>query len=181
MRKSLLIITLASVCSICQAQNIREPEQRDAFTDKSTVQVVPNMSYKNIRKLYKPRFYKPSLYDHYQPGLSGFLSFLVPGVGQMTCHEGGRGAAFLLSNAACIVGAYSSGYRSGAYICLGAALVIDIVSIVDAVNVAKVKNMYENDLRTQRGAELSFAPMVDCFEFDGTLQPTVGMRLAVNF
>lgn len=63
-------------------------------------------------------------------------------------------------------------------------LAFDIWSITDAVKIAKVKNMYNQDIRGQRTAELhySLSPYVaPAPDFGGGLQMATGMSLTLSF
>ena len=74
--------------------------------------------------------------------------------------------------------------EAGGYVitalCAG-ILAIDICSIVDAVHIAKVKNMYEQDLRRQYSFDMKLSPSVNYVPSGNTLQPVVGMTLALRF
>lgn len=61
------------------------------------------------------------------------------------------------------------------------ATIYDIWNICDAVKVAKVKNMYYQDLTGKRAMEFSLTPSFDyAMTADGT-QPVAGMTLALRF
>lgn len=119
-------------------------------------------------------------------------SFVIPGLGQMICGEVGRGFAYLGGQLALSVATYlstSACYCYGYYgigtivglVGISGVIAIDICSIVDAVRVAKVKNMYTQDLRNNYSFDLKLHPSVDVMQVGNTLQPTVGMTLALNF
>ena len=61
------------------------------------------------------------------------------------------------------------------------ALAIEFCSIVDAVRVAKVKNLYENDLRRKYSFDMELYPSVGSFRSADGLQPAPGMTLAFRF
>ena len=54
-----------------------------------------NAQYRINKTKYDYRTYKHQVDDPYNPSVDGFVSFLVPGLGQMISGELGRGAAFL--------------------------------------------------------------------------------------
>ena len=62
-------------------------------------------------------------------------------------------------------------------------LAIDICSIVDGVRVAKVKNMYMEDLRKSGyyGLDVDLYPSVNYVHTASGIQPTAGMTLALRF
>jgi hypothetical protein len=62
-------------------------------------------------------------------------------------------------------------------------LAIDICAIVDGVRVAKVKNMYMDDLRKSGyyGLDVDFYPSVNYVRTTSGVQPTAGMTLALRF
>ena len=133
----------------------------------ANAQVVPGMKYKDLKDSYNPKSYVAQSTDPYSRVWSGVASWLVPGLGQAICGEVGRGLKFfgadLVFASVASYGAQKfednavikngkvesykneSAAKSGAYIMMGslvAAAVVDIWAIVDAVKVAKVKNMY---------------------------------------
>ena len=63
---------------------------------------------------------------------------------------------------------------------LASMLAVDICSIVDAVRVAKVKNMYEYDLY-KKLYSLDLHPSVNYILTPTGTQPTAGFTLALNF
>ena len=154
------------------------------------------MSYRQYKNLYNTRDYVPDASDPYSRGWAGFASLLIPGLGQGVDGEWGRGLLFMLGN----VGAYvlmSSGvqYNSdneivavdGTY-WLGwiAGITINIWSICDAVHVAKVKNMYYQDLRKQRTAldfrvdpYLTYMP--ESATSTNSFKPAAGLSLKLSF
>ena len=62
-----------------------------------------------------------------------------------------------------------------------ASLVYDIWGICDAVKVAKVKNMYYQDLQGGRSMEMSLYPSVDLAMSAKGYQPVAGMTFAMRF
>lgn len=73
--------------------------------------------------------------------------------------------------------------KTGAYIAVGAVLaelILRIWSCSDAVKIAKVKNMYNQDLMG-RYATATMYPSVDFVQTGSGYQPTAGMTFAVRF
>ena len=162
------------------ANNILDRDQAD--------NIVPGMKYKALRHIYSPSDYIPAPgYQPYSPGLSGVLSFLIPGLGQMICDEVGRGFAFLggTYGLAIVAGIGMASYsEAGIIVALAASagcLAVEITSIVDAVKVAKVKNMYSEDLRRKYSFDMNLYPSVQYIPAGTGLQPTAGFTLAMNF
>ena len=129
--------------------------------------------YRDIRNQYNPRMYVPKVGDVYNPGLTGFASFMVPGLGQMICGEGERGVGFFTTSMvfyaisltnlrkAATANIYShSDYSKKAFIAAIGAASISIISIIDAARVAKVKNMAYRDQETSR-MHLQLKPYLD--------------------
>ncbi len=120
------------------------------------------MKYRDYKKFYDPKSYTRLPGDRYSPGGSGVCSWLIPGLGQMICGEVGRGFGYLGGSVACGI-AFAVGTPLYEYaetdageiigrllqiLAPAALLAVDICAIVDGVRVAKVKNMYERDVRS---------------------------------
>ncbi len=171
--------------------------------------ISPYMKYKELKTLYDYKSYTPMPYDRYSPAWSGVESFIIPGLGNMICDEVGRGFAWLGATAGCyLVTGLGSAIAMGSFstyhddygdpvieentggVVVGllmayagaiGAFAVDIASIVDAVRVAKVKNMYEQDMRSQYSFDVSLYPTVDCVRTATGFQPTAGLTLAMRF
>ena len=155
--------------------------------------VVRGMRYGVYKRFYDPKNYIPQPNDRYSPGWSGFASFVIPGLGQAIVGEWGRGAAFFLGNitlGSIMRGSisYDAQNRSVTYpnlfwYSLAANVALNIYSIFDAIHVAKVKNMYYQDLYGQiASVGLKFEPY---FAFTPSspsrMQPTAGLSLKMSF
>ena len=165
-------------------------------------------TYNENKLKYDPRMYTQQFGDPYNPTLSGVCSWFIPGLGQMICGETGRGLAFFGGYAACgavcmvgIVSAavsgvneniyqYGSGYMytsapkaGGGLMLLGmlGMAAVDIWSIVDAVNVAKVNNMYMQSLRKSSALNIQVAPYISQISVNNKLESPVGLSLRVQF
>ena len=178
----------------------------------ANAQVAPGMKYKDIKDVYNPKSYVALSTDPYSRVWSGVASWLVPGLGQAICGEVGRGLKFFGASILCAgiagtgmekfednavikdnkVESYidESAAKSGAYIMLGAAAaacVVEIWAIVDAVKVAKVKNMYFQDLSGRRAAiDLGFEPYFTLAPSSAAVtgdafQPVAGMSMKLSF
>ncbi len=144
------------------------------------------MRYKEYKNLYDHHLYNAQIGDQYSPGWSGVASFFIPGLGQAICGEWGRGLAYfgssvLVSSVGGIVTALTYSYWP-MLVTTAAALTIDIMSIVDAVHVAKIKNMYYQDLRGQH-ANINFglSPYLTYTNFTGETNAVVGLSINLNF
>ncbi len=157
----------------------------------------------SINKLkYDYHQYLPEFDDPYNPAISGVYSFFVPGLGQMYSGEIGRGFAFLGGYTGCAilfeVGAaqiysnngnygYSNNYgnsNSGVgtmLLGLGGMVVIEIWSIVDAIHVAKVNNMYIRDLRRTSSVNFEISPYVEHLSINNQTTTPVGMTMRLKF
>lgn len=159
--------------------------RNEVFDQKQSLAMVP-MKYKEMAKVYDYRLYQKSLYDRYSPAGSGIASFFIPGLGQMICGEWGRGLAYLGGHVGCtILTSLSAIAESDTLALMGLAgvLAIDICSIVDGVRVAKVKNMYMEELRKSGyyGLDVDLYPSVNYVRTTSGVQPTAGMTLALRF
>jgi hypothetical protein len=159
--------------------------RNEVFDQKQSFAMVP-MKYKEMAKAYDYRLYQKSLYDRYSPAGSGVASFFIPGLGQMICGEWGRGFAWLGGHVSCyMLTGISAIAESDTLVLMGIAglLAIDICAIVDGVRVAKVKNMYMDDLRKSGyyGLDVDFYPSVNYVRTTSGVQPTAGMTLALRF
>ena len=159
--------------------------RNEVFDQKQSLAMVP-MKYKEMAEVYDYRLYQKSPFDIYSPAGSGIASFFIPGLGQMICGEWGRGFAYLGGHVGCnILIGLSAIAESDTLVLMGLAgiLAIDICSIVDGVRVAKVKNMYMEDLRKSGyyGLDVDLYPSVNYVHTASGVQPTAGMTLALRF
>ncbi|MDD4993018.1 MAG: hypothetical protein PHR83_12365 [Paludibacter sp.] len=162
------------------------------------VSVTKAQTYSQNKLKYDYHQYVRQYGDPYDPALSGVCSFFLPGLGQMLSDETGRGLAFLGASAGCglvtIVGygsfissafnGNSSGTGSGAgLMLLGMAgmLTVNIWSIVDAVHVAEVNNLYIRDLHKTSSMKLELEPYVARININNQMTTPVGMTLRVKF
>ena len=178
-----------------------ENGERDVFLEnKQTSENVPNttdnvvdgMKYSEYRKLYNTKNYHSQPTDPYSRGWAGVASALIPGLGQCVDGEWGRGFLFIMGSIG--IGILTNSQRFNdhgytyysdlyfAFLCAGIAY--DIWSICDAVHVAKVKNMYYQDIRGQRSAQLEYSvsPFVALTpNFGNGSQPLAGLSLRLSF
>lgn len=165
------------------------------YTDREPVENLrPNMKYKELKGLYNYKEYEATFADRYSPGWTGFASAVIPGLGECINGEWGRGLGKFFGNVALMTTAniyvqksYVDLYPTWktdigvAVVCYAAALGLDIWSIVDAVRIAKVKNMYEQDLKKTYAIDVDLYPSVDYIQLASGVQPTTGFTFAVRF
>lgn len=162
----------------------------------------PGMSYNEYKNWYNPKMYTPSRHDPYNPSTAGWCSFFFTGLGQGIDGEWGRAGTYfglywgfrLLAWGTADELSFDNGYYvsySGvsALLRLGAT-VVKICSIVDAVRVAKVKNMYHQDLRGSGYAGnvqfdvqpfFASAPSYGIGSNAGDLRPVTGLSFRLSF
>lgn len=156
-------------------------------------QIHDRMFFSEYKDLYDPSFYRPEYGDPYSPGWCGFASFLIPGLGQSIAGEWGRGLAFFGAHYGAgllgfvVVPSIMDWDDDYEYVMLAGAVVmlaIDIWSIVDASKVAKIKNMYVQDVRRmQSSLSLSVSPslMFAPEPVAGVNTPVAGLSLSLKF
>lgn len=144
--------------------------------------ITEGMRYKEYRKLYDYHKYTPQLTDPYSPGWAGVASFFIPGLGQGICGEWGRGLAYFGASALCTTGMLLSRYYTSLLISSACLLTCDIMCIVDAVHVAKIKNMYYQDLRGfQTNINFSISPYLSYTSVPNTSGSIIGLSFSLNF
>ena len=171
--------------------------QNGTYKPNTSTYVTDGMRYRDYKKLYDRRKYVHQFGDPYNPTLSGVASWLIPGLGQGLCEEWGRGLAIFGGSVlgsglwlASVVTSESyisythSYYPNPAPVLIGGVLLIayEIWNIVDAVKVAKIKNMYYQDIRGQQTSfNMSLTP---CFTYLNTPEanaPVWGLSLNIGF
>ena len=156
---------------------------------------VQGQSYKTNKQNYDYKMYTPQLGDPNNPIAMGVASCFLPGLGQMIGGEIWRGLAFLGGT----YGAFGVGYGLAAVsrddngnrndtqmwvgvgFMLGAAA-LNVWSIVDAVRVAKVNNMYFQDVRGNLSSvKIELNPFVNTTNYLGQANTSAGLSLKVTF
>ena len=121
------------------------------------------------------------------------LAVLAPGGGQIACGEPVRGALF--TGTAGILGytgmnllAFglnndSMAYQVSGYTLLAGTLAVWIWSVIDANHVAKVKNLYINDLLGNYGksCSMTLAPDINIRPTGGGYAPSAGLAMRLTF
>ena len=207
MKKIILIITImAGLISSASAQTA------NSTFEQPSRQIYQGMHYPQYAKLYDSKMYVPQFGDPYNSGTCGVLSALIPGLGQGLAGEWGRGglifAGNLLLGLACMQmidvryanGAVPVGISGSAgtrttiatiqisplvWLLSAARLGLQIYSIWDAVHIAKIKNMYYQDLRNSfSGVNLSLEPFLSYTPTQTSgydIQPAAGFSFKLNF
>ena len=156
------------------------------YNYKPNSSIITGKAKKNIKYLmnkYPIKDYSYQKTDKYSPGLAGVLG-LMPGVGHMYAGEPVRGLLFLGGMSATFV-AFVGGYvlawngdNSFSYpLFFGGAIgfvVIYAVSIIDAVQVAKVKNLVIRD----NNISVNLIPKI---EIKNQYNPINAFSLSVSF
>ena len=96
MKKILLTLTIAVLSTFAASAQYNGYETPLSYTSREPAEgIASGMQYKQLKKIYNHKMYTETLYDRYAPGWAGMASFIMPGLGQMTCRETGRGFAWL--------------------------------------------------------------------------------------
>ena len=173
----------------------QQPTRSLYYTDREPVaNLRPNMKYKELKDLYDYKEFEPTFADRYSPGWTGFASAVIPGLGECINGEWGRGLGKFFGNVALMTlgnvfvqKSYVDSYPTWksdiavAVIFYAHALGLDIWSIVDAVRIAKIKNMYEQDLKKTYAVDMDFYPSVDYIYSTMGVQPVPGFTFALRF
>lgn len=172
-------------------RNYQQIPQRSYYNPNgmnTDAEIWEGMSFKEYAPYYNHKYYIKQLGDPYSPVWCGIASAIIPGLGECIAGEWGRGLGTfglnvglsLISNV-CIA---EENYTLG-YIFYGCALGASISSIFDAVIVAKIKNMYWQDINTQRYSfNLDVEPLLTCAPAAGALnnmQPVAGLSVKLSF
>ena len=166
--------------------------KKETNKPNTTTRVTEKMKYKDYRPLYNHRDYSRQAGDAYSPALAGVASFFIPGLGQCICDEWGRGLAFfgadLLVSFVTLSAVQQASHSPNIptfVFALGMSafsLTADIVTIVDAVRVAKIKNMYYRDIKGLKSTvSYGITPYVSYLELPGNSSPAFGLSFQVGF
>ena len=180
-------------------EEIANTSNNTGINNYSGNQYAPIVSpkYNLIKNKYNYHMYTPQPTDPYNPAVTGICSWLIPGLGQMISGETGRGLGFLGGYVGCSIfmgigsGIVSSSYYTGEGAGAGAMMMVvgllgmvtvDIWSIVDAVHVAKVKDMYVHDKRSRTSSlQLELTPYMDQISMNNEIVRPLGMTMRIKF
>ncbi len=170
-----------------------EDKEAEAVTEKG---ITLGMKYSEYKHLYNAHDYVYDYRDHYSPVGAGLSSFIFGGVGQMMNGQTLKGIGMLVGTVGltiagfCVCDRVKEGDKTvlysngGSIACWCGALAIDIWSIIDAVNVAKIKNLYWRDcehLMASRSFDIKLRPDLAFVQTGQGLSPTAGVVLAIRF
>ena len=171
------------------------------------VETLKLMKYREYKKLYDSCNYQRQFDDRYAPAGLGVASFFIPGLGQMISGEVGRGFAWFGGYMGGIVVAYSGlliglasiedatypGLTSANRHAAGTAgtimmvagmtgaVTVQIFSIIDAVKVARIKNMHYQEVNRKRDIDMQMYPSVTYMNTYNGTKAAPGVTLAVRF
>ncbi len=155
------------------------------YTDREPVEgIVPGMKYRELKNYYDYRDYTWAAVNRYSPGWCGVASAFIPGLGQMICGEAGRGIAFLAGSIGgnALMTGFANNDQEGAFLfAFIGTMALDIWAIVDGVRVAKVKNMYNQDLLKTYATEFKVYPTVNSINVGNNRINTAGVTFAMSF
>lgn len=149
-------------------------------------------NYKLNKHNYDHKFYIKQAGDPHNPIGLGVASLIIPGLGQAISGEVVRGLLFFGSTYAAYgfgLGLVMAGAinlsdnmaMTGLGFIIGAGA-LNIWSIVDAVRIAKVNNMYYQDKHGNLNSlKIEFNPYVDSTNYFGQMQHSVGLSLKLSF
>ena len=197
--KRFFIIASLMLCAVSSYAQSKVSEN-DNVNGEQVKEIVAGMKYKELKSIYNYKDWTSASDDRYSPGMMSVASFFIPGLGQMICGEVGRGFGWLGGAVGCwalvgvgagleVYGAYNGDAPDTAMITAGSLLTlaaylglgaVEVCSIIDASRVAKVKNMYNQDLK-KRGLTMNLYPSVDYIRMGNGIQPTAGLTLAMRF
>ena len=184
--------------------DIRRGSRMPSAPEPYQAAIMPGMKYRDIKDLYDPYRYVPQYCDPYSRFWAGTGSFLFTGLGQGIDGEWGRALGFFAAYWGCrglawatadyVYYDFSDGIHSDvSYSGISAlfrigATAIKIWSILDAIRVAKVKNMYHQELnRGYSGIDFKVEPFL-CMEPSYGIgnamqkrQPVAGLSLRMSF
>ena len=165
--------------------------ETSGYKPNTAYEVYPGMTYRQYKSYYSPKYYIPQDGDPYTRFWAGFASFLIPGLGEGFDGEWGRGALVCLGNIGLYAIMLSDSYDQNGMRYYGtvgsiasvARIFYNIWSTVDAVRIAKIKNMYYQDIRMRASVDFNLEPY---FAFtpsgiNNTFTPTTGLTLKLSF
>lgn len=143
-----------------------------------------NLKYSDLKKMYSTKQYYKSKDNPHSPLWCGVGSLLIPGLGQACCGEWTRALCFFVGNYACnriIKSASDNGNDNLASDAALAQLVIDVWAIVDAVKVAKIYDVYFQDLKSFASIDVNLYPNLACVPTSNGLSAAPGLTLSISF
>ena len=96
MKKLLVVVVLACVAVTTSFAQKAESEECTETVETCEREVAPGMKYNQLKKIYNYKDYTKGPIMYHNPVVMGVASCLIPGLGEMICGEGWRGAGFLV-------------------------------------------------------------------------------------
>lgn len=191
-----------------------ENGEKDIFGEEESSEnyFVGDLAYRDYKNKYNPAQYISRPDDPYSPLASGLASFFIPGLGQCICGEWGRGVGFFLGTEAAtylsltyiiynVVTSSEDYYNyyygdnqhyqssnNGSFVTMLLALLgteaLHIWNIFDAARVAKVKNMYFQDVNGHlTSLDLNIEPYLNLApaSYSAGNQMVGGLSIKLNF
>jgi hypothetical protein len=147
------------------------------------INAATNAQYKINKTKYNYRTFKYQTGDPYSPAVAGIASFLIPGVGQMVSGETRRGAVFFGGFAGfltlIIIGTTTADIDKAiprVLIGFSGIVVLDVISSIDAVHVAKVNNLVFRERK--KISQFQISPYIGSFVAE---KIPVGLAFRVRF
>lgn len=195
-RNEISLITFSDG-TIGEVPPVQEEPSSSFLSDEDFKSLRPNMPYSELVKIYDVNEYsKFTGWERNNPAVMGLCSFMFTGLGQMINGAMKRGLYFFLGSSACYVGMYALalgdsyitsryGHDSPGFVAaavgMGLGMIgIKIYSIVDAVKVTKIMNMYYDDL-DKLSFDFSVAPYCDVICMNTEATPVAGLSLRLSF
>ena len=161
---------------------------------------IANAQYRINKTKYDYHIYTYQPGDLYNPAVAGVTSFLIPGLGQILSGDAGRGVAFFgcylgcwvvfsvgmsdanqnLGNAIFHNGKLNSRGETGMLFGIAGMILVDVWSIVDAVQVSKVNNMAFRD-KNKTSLNLKIQPYINHTRSGMASEITTGISLKFTF
>lgn len=187
-------ILFADASFISSAADFVLPAQAIGGAEPAVKALTP-LTVKELKQHYSLSSYRPQADDLYNPASAALESLIIPGLGQIVTGYAWRGFAFLATESVLVTAATVANTPRKAsdgttytnpditYVCLGLALATHVWSIVDAVQVAKLKNLHMRSIRQQQcRPELSLMPYVTASpDLAGNISPQAGVGLNIRF
>ena len=148
-------------------------------------------SYADKQRMYNYKNYSWQQGDRYNPTTASVLSLVVPGLGQITSGEAGRGLLFLIPGVVAEVVFFNAEekfyqesiiskkkeYASQVIISGIAVIGLCVWSAIDAAHVAKVNNMYFRD-KSKNDVSLKIKPYTNIIPNNNV---GYGLSFAITF
>lgn len=173
-------------------------EFEDPFREETTHELQEGLRYRELKHIYGTgSSYLREKGDLYHPAIASIGSLFMNGLGQFIVDEPERGLMFMANEFLCagimfggsaFLAAHQDRYDDydiAGWVCisLGAIGFIanNVMSILDASRIAKVKNLYVRDLRKQGSLSLNVQPSFNYTRTADSFAPTAGLTLALTF